>query len=237
MTSRYSLHFSYLLHARAYRETSLLLEVFTREYGRLNMIAKGARQAKSRLKHILVPFRPLHIAWVGKSDLLTLVQAEEVVEQGPALAGISIYCGLYINELLIRLLHKDDAHAELFYDYQWALSALAKADSIEASLRIFEKRLLEHIGYGLNLCLESPSGDFVQADKQYTYEIENGPIAVTASTKEANLISGKSLLDLANEDLQDSKSMKECKILMRQVLMHYLGGRPLKSRELLVNHF
>lgn len=236
MSSHYNLHCAYLLHARIYRETSMLLEMFTRDHGILSLIAKGARQSRSRLKHILVPFRQLQVAWVGKSDLLTLVQAEESGEQYPALNGTTAYCGFYLNELLIRLLHKHDPHVSLFNDYELALNELSAGAPIEKTLRLFEKRLLEHIGYGLNLHYDGLSGAPVQSGTLYYYDVENGLIPGTGHAK-AGLISGKTLLAFANDDLQDSESMKECKSLMRHVLNHYLGNKPLKSRELLVNHF
>jgi len=234
--SRQNSQIAYLLHARDYRETSSLLTMFTQKFGLISLIAKGARRSKSKTRSFIVPFKKLEISWAGQSDLKTLTSIEEVNGTRLGLAGLSLYCGFYLNELVIRLLPFQDAHLELFQDYDATLCRLNDQIKYEATLRLFEKHLLEYLGYGLNLQYDVLSQKPLEAEKYYRYDIESGPVLSTAINNES-LYQGKTLIALANEDLQDSVIMKECKLLMRTVLNFYLGGKPLKSRELLVNHF
>ena len=147
---RIQLEPAYVLHSRSFRETSLIVEAFTREYGRVAVVARGVKSARSRRRNILQPFRPLLLSWNQKSDLGTLTGVDQVASP-PALQGQALYCGLYLNELLMRLLHRGDPHIEVFERYRQILSELASDASPQPLLRIFEKHLLEAIGYAMLL--------------------------------------------------------------------------------------
>jgi len=224
---------AFVLHHYSYGETSLLLEMFTRQNGRLGMVAKGARRARSPLRATLIPFQLLAINFSGRGELPTLASAEPLTAF-PVFTGEGLYCGLYLNELLLRLLHRHDPHENLFQSYSEALVRLATDSGREAVLRIFEKRLLEDIGYGLVLDHEVQEGGAVQPEREYRYLPEQGP--VPADQMQAGepgiLVSGKSLLALAREDLDDVNVLRETKRLLRGLLVRQLGSKPLASRRL-----
>lgn len=222
---------AFVLHHHEYGETSLLLEVLTRWHGRLGVVAKGARRARSPLRSTLIPFQPLVIGFSGRGELPTLTAAEALTA-APALAGQTLFCGLYLNELLLRLLHRHDPHERLFVRYAEALAALAGNDPSEAVLRVFEKRLLEELGFGLVLDHEVGSGAPVQAGCQYRYLPEQGPVRADASSHDGIAIGGATLLALANERLDNAETLREAKRLLRALLARQLGERPLVSREL-----
>lgn len=223
---------AYILHQREYRDTSLLLEVFTREHGRLGLVARGARAPKSRIRGLLQPFQPLLLSWSGRGELGTLSGVEAAVESGaaaPRLSGATLYSGFYLNELLMRLLPRNDPHPELFAVYGQALRGLQAEP--QRPLRLFEKHLLESLGYGLLLDHEADSGEPVSAEAEYVYALESGPLRSDAAAARGLKLSGRSLLSLAAEDLSDAQSLADSKRLMRAALDLYLGGRELKTRE------
>jgi DNA repair protein RecO (recombination protein O) len=226
---------AYVLHHYGYRETSLLLEVFTRNYGRLALLAKGVRRMRPRGRMVLEPFQPLLLSWAGKGELPVLAGAEPDGEVR-FLSGTALYCAFYMSELLLRLLHRHDPHEALFDVYRTALQALRQDPSLEPTLRLFEKQLLQAIGYGLVLDHEMPDNAPVDANLAYRYVINRGPIRVleTASekSKQAIVIHGSSLLALASETLRDPVALQEVKVLLRAAIDHQLGGRPLNTRRL-----
>lgn len=236
---------AFVLHRRAYRETSLLLEVFTRGYGRLGLLAKGARRPKRSLGGVLKPFQELLIGWSGRGELPVLTGAEPL-GQTAELVGEALYCGFYMNELLLRLLHRHDPHEGLFDDYRRALAALASAAAgegagpggQEAVLRIFEKRLLAAIGYGLVLDHDIGDGSPIEPSAVYDYLPERGPVRLVAGpgggiapAVESVRVHGATLRGLQNEVL-DREGLREAKRLLRAALARHLGPRPLTSREL-----
>jgi DNA repair protein RecO (recombination protein O) len=221
---------AFILHRRPYRNTSLLLETFSREHGRLGLVARGAVSSRSRLKGLLQPFTPLLLSWMGDGDLATLSSGEE--------AGLPIalmhhraLAGLYINELLVRLLPRRDAQPELFAAYEALLADLAVATDEEPPLRYFEKRLLEELGYGLSLDREADSGTPIVAETHYRYVLDRGPLALD-QTQTGVPISGRGLLALRDGILSDPTILKEVKRLTRAALAEQLQGRALKTREL-----
>jgi len=227
---RVSLQAAFVLHRRPYRDTSLLLEILTEEYGRMGLLARGARTARSRLKGILQPFRPLLLSWSGRGELPTLTAAEEA---GPPLIipPSRLLSGFYVNELLVRLLPRQDAAPPLFLCYSQLLAALATTPDQEKALRVFEKHLLSELGYGLQLDTDALSGAPIVAEDNYRYVIEQGPVRAEQSTAGV-AVSGKSLLALQQETLDDPAALREIKRLIRAALDVYLQGRPLKTREL-----
>lgn len=222
---------AYILHHHNYGETSLLLEVLTRAHGRLGLIAKGARRPRSPLRATLIPFQSLSVAFSGRGELPTLGSAEPV-SAVPPLTGNTLFCGLYLNELLLRLLHRHDPHERLFDHYAGALQQLATGLDSEPVLRVFEKRLLEEIGYGIVLDHDVYDGSPLQADRSYRYLPERGPVAAGQTQEDGVAIQGASLLALAEERLVEEGVRRDAKRLMRALLARHLGGRPLTSREL-----
>lgn len=224
----------FVLHQRPYRETSALLEVFTPEQGRVGLVARGIRSPRSRRRGELQPFRALRLSWNERGELGTLIGVES---GGPgfSLGGSALYSAFYLNELLVRLLTRNDPHPVLFERYTQALSSLsADAPNIELTLRLFEKRLLQETGYGLLLDVDCNTGEPVQAGRTYDYHLEAGPVGVASATRQGFLFPGSSLLALAQERDIDAAVLRDAKRLMRAALNLYLGGKPLKSRELFV---
>jgi DNA repair protein RecO (recombination protein O) len=222
---------AYVLHHHEYGETSLLLETFSRRHGRLGLIAKGARRARSPLRAALIPFQPLVMSFSGRGELATLTSAESA-GPAPAIAGEALFCGLYLNELLLRLLHRHDPHERLFESYSEALGRLGDGQDTEAVLRVFEKRLLEDIGFGLVLDHEVQNGKPLQPGQLYRYIPDRGPVTEPAADGEGIAVHGASLLMLAHERLDDEIARREVKHLMRALLARHLGERPLTSRGL-----
>lgn len=227
---------AFVLHARNYSETSLILEVFTPQHGRVGLIAKGARRPPSRLRAVLAPFQPLLIGWSGRGELMILTGAEP---DGAAygLQGEVLYCGFYLNELLMRLLHRHDPHENLYAAYRDTLTALVQSTGrFEVALRLFEKRLLRELGYGLMLEHDADDRAPIAADALYEYIPERGPIRIRhpeLNTRAQGVrVYGDSLLALANEQLSEPRALREAKVLMRTLLAPHLGDRPLHSRRL-----
>lgn len=224
---------AYVLHSRSYRNTSLIVEVFTREHGRISLVAKGAKRGNTPLAGKLQPFQPLFLEWGGRNELQTLYKAEADTRICKVISGKVLYHGFYLNELLMRLLHRHDAHPVLFEDYALCLQALIHSEFQDVPLRYFELQLLESLGYGVNLLQEVRNDRPVSAERDYYYLIEEGPVLVSGSTIDALHVSGETLHALANQNLSQDKHRNEAKLLMRSILDHYLGERPLKARELM----
>jgi len=228
---------AYILHKRAYRETSSILEVLTKDYGRVSLMARGSRGARSKLAGNLLLFTPLVVSWQGKGDLPYLKSAERADLKAPVLKNKSLLSAMYINELLMYLLHKDDVHEAIFEHYHHCLYLLENDDALEVTLRQFEAKLLELLGFALNLHAEADTGEAILADVMYDYHLEHGPV----KSREAGIgtvpqVSGSCLLALADEQYQTIAAtpqyLAELKQLMRFVIGHHLGGKKLKSREL-----
>ncbi len=221
---------AFVLHRRPYRDTSLLLEVFSQDQGRLGLVARGAAASRSRLKGLLQPFAPLLLSWSGAGELATLTAAEEGGRPIP-LPPHRVLAGLYVNELLLRLLPRLDPHPALFAAYETLLAELVAAPGEEPPLRRFEKRLLEELGYGLTLDREAASGTPIVAEEHYCYVLDRGPLAA-GQTQVGVPISGRGLLALRDGILNDPAVLKEVKRLTRAALAEQLRGRALKTREL-----
>ena len=226
--ARIQLEPAYVLHSRSFRETSLIVEAITREHGRIAVVARGAKSARSRWRNVLQPFRPLLMSWNLKSDLGTLTAADQVASP-PALQGQSLYCGLYLNELLMRLLHRGDPHAEVFERYRHVLTELASEQPPQPLLRIFEKHLLEATGYAMLLDREYNTDTEIRPQSWYEYLPDRGPVIRSGPAK--GRVSGKALLDLHTE-LLTPECLPELKVLMRSVITYHLGDKPLASLSL-----
>lgn len=229
---RVSLQPAYILHRRPYRNTSWLLEVITLEFGMLGLVAKGVRTQKSEKRALLEPFTKLSIGFSGRGDLMTLTAVEAIIPSS-RFESTALYSGMYMNELLCRLLHRHDPHEAIFNCYEQAITALAKPDTqLEPALRKFEITLLQELGYGLQLQYEAETGQAIRPDSMYCYDMENGPMLANAEPKQGLLTTGKCLIALANHTFDDPSIWPEMKKLMRHVIHYHLDGRVLKSREL-----
>ena len=229
-TTRVSLEPAWILHQYPYRDSSLLLEVFSREYGRVGLVARGARSARSRSRNQLQILRPLALSWTLRGELGTLtgVESRGALDMFP---GRQILCACYLNELLLRLITRHDPHPEIFDAYEQAVMTLDMNE--EQALRVFEKRLLASLGYGLLLEHEFDSGAPVREDRLYEYHLERGPVRCQRASDAGIFLHGASLLALHRDDLQASQVCREVKRLMRAALALYLGARPLRTREVL----
>ena len=238
MNQRVSLQPCYILHHRPYRDTSLLLEVFSREFGRIGLVARGARGKRSRFGGLLQPFRPLLLSWSAKGELGTLTEAEA---DGVALEGKgpALISGFYLNELLMRLVERNDPQEALYNHYAAALHRLALieegAEGSEGVLRRFEVELLQQLGYGLILNHDAVSGEPIEPERRYRYSLEQGPLPEAGDEHDELdlMILGRTLIGLGSGEL-DREGLAEAKRLMRAALAPHLGNRPLKSRELFV---
>lgn len=229
---------AYILHKRDYRETSSILDVLTKDYGRVSLMARGCRGARSKIAGNLLLFTPLVVSWQGKGSLPYLKSIERADLKAPVLKGKSLLSAMYINELLVYFLHKNDAQEAIFEHYHHCLYRL-ESDELEITLRQFEVKLLELLGFGLNLHAEADSGEVLRADAVYDYHLEHGPVLSTNIDNRASLlpkVSGACLLALASESYQilseNKHYLAELKHLMRFVIGHHLGNKKLKSREL-----
>lgn len=222
---------AYLLHAYPFSESSLIVEAFTRDHGRMSLLARGARRPRSSLRGTLLAFQPLELGWFGGGEVKTLAKAEWLGGT-PLLHGNGLLLGYYLNELLLKLLPCEDAHAVLFDAYAAALQALAGGASDAAELRRFEKSLLKELGYALSL-EHDVAGRVVDAARRYHYRIEQGAVPVEEGSGET-AFAGKTLLDLARDDYADPRTATESKLLMRHLLTHYLNGQPLQTRRVFI---
>lgn len=222
----------YVLHSYAFKETSLVVEVFSRNFGRLGLVARGARRPKSALRGVLMAFQPLSLSWAGRAELRTLHSAQWRAGHAQ-LSPASLMCGFYLNELLLKLLARDDPHERLYLAYEAALNAFGNCELPARVLRRFEKQLLRELGYGMPLD-QDVAGDAIRPEASYTYLLERGPALLSDEGPAAPVeLSGKTLLDLAADDYSDPLTLQQSRALMRFVLNHYLGGQVLHTRQLL----
>jgi len=229
---RIAMHPAFILHTRPYRETSILLDVFAEEYGRISLIARGVRKEKSRLRGLLQPFVPLLISWQGKTELMTLAAAE--TNGVPIrLTGECLLSGLYLNELLMKLLHKHDPCPQLYTIYYQTLLKLQAQKLQQKTLRLFEKNLLEELGYGLQFKHDN-RGDMFNPEAFYHFNTELG-FTQCESSESAAIFSGRNVLAFANEELECEEVLRDAKRLMRIALAALLGKYELQSRKLFMN--
>ncbi|OOF70840.1 DNA repair protein RecO [Rodentibacter caecimuris] len=222
-----------MLHRRPYRETSLLVDLFTEQSGRLTVLAKGARAKRSGLKGILQPFTPLLVNWSGRGELKILTKADPAAITLP-LQNVALYSGFYINELITRLIEPETANPQLFQDYLQCLTGLAIQSNVEPALRLFEFKLLKTLGYGIDFLHCAGSGQPVEETMTYRYREEKGFIA---SLIQDNLtFYGKELIAFDTLNFSDEQTLKAAKRFTRLALKPYLGNKPLKSRELFTQH-
>lgn len=229
----------YVLHARAYRETSLLLEVFSRDHGRLGLIARGVRGARRQSQRaVLQPLQPLLLSWYGKSDLKTMSTAESA-GAAVSLQAEALLSAFYLNELLLRLLPRGEPQEALFWRYAGCLGQLAAADiPMGWTLRRFERDMLIALGYGLALDVDSADDQSIDPRARYFYQPEAGPSRIQVPlgrVQDAAVggISGAALIALRDDVMPDAQGLRELRRWMREVLLHHLGGHELRSWQVL----
>lgn len=210
----------FILHRYEYGESSLVLECFTPDAGRLGVLARGARRPASTLRG-LGAFEPLLLSWNGKGELPVLTQAE-VHGVSPALSGRSLWCGFYLNELVIALLHRHDPHPRLFEAYVRALSLLHDERSQEPALRLFELALLKELGYGLMLDTEAREGAALEPDALYTYVHEYGPLRARSGEGGGIPVYGRTLLALKAGSLVTEEARRQAKMLLQSAINRLL---------------
>ncbi len=248
----------YVLHTYPYRETSLILQVWTRQHGRLGLVAKGARRPKSAHRSLLVPFQPLALDWFGRGELRTLKTAEPAAPATP-LAGQGLMAAFYLNELLLKLTHRDDPHEGLFDAYDAAIAELRRISrrtgapgaahaapsaaepgpapaprDLESALRRFELAMLQELGYAVELAREAGSGAPIEPERDYWYVAERGPVRVEGQGTPANAVRlrGLTLIDLERGRFEDAATVAQAKQLMRLLINHSLNGQELATRVL-----
>lgn len=219
---------AFILQQRPFKETSLLLTVFTRDYGVITLLAKGVRKSKSRLIGVLLPFAQLNISYLDKNELKVLTQAEYIERYD--LQRLALYCGFYVNELIQRLLHPHDPHPELFSIYQHCLQNLLQPALIENGLRYFELDLLNIIGYGMQLDVDSSNDLPICETQRYRFAVNLGLVQ-----DNRGIVSGRTLNALNARSVMDTLALSEAKLLLRQMMEPYLRGKPLKSRQVLAS--
>jgi DNA repair protein RecO (recombination protein O) len=225
---------AYVLHYRNYRETSFLVELLTKHAGRISVIARGAKRAKSPMKGLIQPFIPIAVAWRGKGSLPTL-QTAEICGKPIALHDDKLFSGFYLNELLMYILHRHSPCESIFILYENVLHELSFATAAEPILRKFEKYLLSELGYALQFNHEAHSDITIKANKHYLFIPHEGFSSIQAIKLTQNdhaIFTGKNLLKIAADDFTDVEVLRDAKRLMRFALQPLLGSKQIKSREL-----
>jgi DNA repair protein RecO (recombination protein O) len=229
---------AYVLHSYPYRETSLILQAWTEKHGRIGLVAKGAKRPKSPARSVLVPFQPLVVSWFGRGELRTLKSAEASAPATP-LGGQSLMSAFYLNELLLKLTHRDDPHERLFGAYDAAITelrALSRSNDprIEPVLRRFELTLLQEVGYAVELAREAGTRAPIAAEREYWYVVERGPVPAGEGDAPPNAVRlrGLTLIDLERGRFEDAATVAQSKQLMRLLINHSLDGQELATRAL-----
>ncbi len=223
----------YVLHTYSYKETSLIVEAFTRRFGRVALLARGARRPRSAMRGTLLAFHPLRLNWSASAELGTL-SAVEWSGGMRALEGVGLMCGFYLNELVLRMLPRDDAHEQLFDVYAASLERLARGEAHAPVLRSFERRLLAELGYALVLDRDAVSGAPIDPSRRYLYESDRGPVAVNGAPASELTYSGRTLLDVLRDDYARAETREEARTLMRTLISQRLGGQLLHTRAVLL---
>jgi len=223
---------AFVLHSYPFRETSLIVEAYSRDHGRVALVARGARRPKSSLRGVLLPFQPLLLSWTGRRELRTLTHAEWQGAYAP-LKGRALICGFYLNELLLKLLPRDDPHERLFAIYQGTLAALGGGADQFALLRRFEIELLRELGYAVILDRDVERDEPVARERSYVYVIERGPVRGGDAPRNGVELSGQTLIDMQSGIFASAVTQQQSRALMRTLINHYLVDQVLHTRQLL----
>lgn len=222
---------AWVLHHRPFRDSSRILDVLSRDHGRLALISRGSRAAKSKLAGVLRPFMPLHLSWVIRSDLGTLTGAE-IQGEPISLVGDALLSGYYVNELLLHMLHRHDPQPDIYESYARTIRCLTGVQNTAPVLRDFEIDLLRMLGYALNLDHDSGSARLLRPDDKYEYRAESGPVAVTDRSGPM-VFTGAELSAIHRREFSDAGVLRNAGKLLRSVITYHLDGKELKSRKVL----
>ena len=226
----------YVLHTYPFKETSLVVELFSQQFGRVAVVAKGARRPHSAMRGLLQSFQLLSGCWSGKNELKTLHSLD--YSAGLTLIkGEALMCGFYVNELLLRLLPREDAYENLFNYYVATLNTLAEGNNLATTLRRFELKMLQEMGYAVPMLNDNNDAPILE-NSTYRYQAEHGAVKLNGQLNTNNIgiqLSGKTMLDIARDDYTETVTQNQSKGLMRYLLAHYLGDKPLHTRQLLID--
>ncbi len=231
MSKRVQQQPGFVLHHRPFRDTSQILDLLTRDHGRIAVVARGSRGSRSRLAGLLRPFLPLRVSWVAKSDLGTLTGAETAATP-IVLRGDALLSAYYVNELMLNFLHRDDPQPEVFALYEEVIHSLRDAPNVAAALREFELELLGLLGYAVTLDREAGTQQDLVDDRCYDYRIEQGPVAVERNAGPM-VFRGSELRGIGERRFGDDEVLRAAGRLLREVIAWHLGGKELKSRKVL----
>ena len=218
---------AFILRHKKYRETSVIIDVLTKDFGIVSILARGVRKKKSKIAGLLLAFTALKISYIGKHELKILTQIELDLPT-IQLNGLSLYCGFYVNELIVYFLHKDDPHPEVFNQYLQCLVMLGDSNDIEQTLRFFELNLMETIGYGVQLNRDANNDTEINPTTKYLFRGEKGMVE-----NPDGYICGVTLLAMDAREALDKQALYEAKQLMRRIIDFQLQGKKLKSRAVL----
>ncbi len=224
---------AWLLHHRPFRDSSQILDILSRDHGRLAVVAKGSRGAKSKFRGILRPFMPLQLSWAMRSDLGTLTGAE--MNGAPlSLTGDALISGYYVNELILKLTHRHDPQPEIFASYGETIGQLVGSEDVAPFLRQFEIELLQMLGYALNLDHDTQTRQPLRAEQLYEYRASDGPVPVSNPARDGPMVfTGAELVAIGKQSFADRAVLKNAGRLLKHVIAYHLDGRQLKSRKVL----
>ena len=232
-SERIKLQAGWVLHRRDFRDSSQIVEVFTREHGRLSMVARGVKRPRSRHRGLLQPFSPLLLSWVSGRELATMTDVEQGEGARITLVEDRLLCGFYVNELVLKLTHRFDPQPGVFSLYEQALRGLAGAPSASAVLRGFEFELLAELGFGLNLTRDASDGTPVRPGQLYDFVVDQGPIPVDADAAGIEAVDGARLMSIAAGDWTDAQTRRIARRLLGRAIDFQLDGKPLHTRRIM----
>jgi len=223
-----------VLHTTPWRETSLIVEAFTRDHGRVGLVARGAKRPTSQFRGLLAPFAPLALSWSGRNEIKNLVRVEWVGGLTP-LRGHALLAAFYANELLVRLVARADPHERLFEQYLKMLRGLADVRQ-DTTLRAFEMELLREVGYAVPLD-QCTNGEPIDASARYQFRPAIGAHRLGPGEQEGEgtSVSGATLLAMARGEFSDARVAVEAKVMLRQLIRYHLEGKPLNTRRILLD--
>lgn len=230
---RIKLQPSFVLHRRDFRDSSQIVELFSRDHGRVAIVARGVKRPRSRQRGLLQPFSPLLVSWLAGRDLGTMTDVEQGAGQPLSLDRERLMCGFYLNELLLKLTHRFDAQPAVFDLYASTITALAAGGSPPALLREFERDFLKESGFGLNLLHEVQSGALIDDDAHYDFLLEQGPMRRVGGDEDETLVYGRTLRAIAEGDWSEAATLMAAQRILGEAIEHQLGGKPLHSRRIL----
>ena len=222
---------SFMMHQMPYSETSQIVRIFSQNFGRVDLIAKGSKRPKSKFRYYLQPFLPLQLSWSGKSQLKTLRNAEIHGQYLASIQGKYLLSAYYLNELILSFLRMEDPYPNLFAVYASTLHDFSESKPIEPSLRQFEILMLSEIGYAINFSTEADSQKPIETDMEYVFFVEKGFVSKRDHNSNTLVVKGQAIQAINKGDFSDQGTLICAKKIMRLSIQHHLDGRELKSKK------